>query len=323
MASILMVVQRLGVALWQPSGRYGQGGGLLGRHQYPRRTSGPSLRGVAGRRVVDTDHYGVALSSASFHRPYSLTTRYANVRNSMVTSSTRAGLRVESWEAQISAVAALDEPTRRQLYEYVVRQPEPVSRDEAAAAVGLPRTTAAFHLDRLVEEDLLDVSYQRRNGRTGPGAGRPAKLYRRSPHQVAVSLPQRRYDLAGQLLSSALEHAERSGNSPRAILDQRAYQLGKELGETARDAAGGHDTRDTALRILEEYGFQPRIEGDDVVLRNCPFYILAQHHTELVCGMNLSLFEGLLEGLATTGLTGHLRPTAPHCCVRLEPAVSE
>jgi predicted ArsR family transcriptional regulator len=66
--------------------------------------------------------------------------------------------------------------------------------------VGLPRATAAFHLDRLVEEDLLDVSYQRR---TGPGAGRPAKLYRRSPHQVAVSLPQRRYDLAGQLLSSA------------------------------------------------------------------------------------------------------------------------
>jgi predicted ArsR family transcriptional regulator len=216
--------------------------------------------------------------------------------------------------------ALLSESTPRRT---VVRQPEPVSRDEAAAAVGLLRTAAAFHLDRRVEEDLLEVSYQRLTGRTGLGAGRPAKLYKRSPHQVAVSLPQRRYDLAGQLLSSALEHAERSGNSPRAILNQRAYQLGKELGETAHGAAGSHGARDTALRILEEYGFQPRIEGNDVVLGNCPFYILAQQHTELVCGMNLSLFKGLLEGLANTGLTGHLRPDSPHCCVRLEPAISE
>ena len=153
---------------------------------------------------------------------------------------------MESWEAQISAVAALDEPTRRRLYDYVVRQPEPVSRDDAAAALQLPRTTAAFHLDRLVDEGLLDVVYQHRTGRIGPGAGRPAKSYRRSDQQVAVSLPQRRYDLAGRLLSSALQDAERSGDSPRATLDQRAYQLGRQLGDTARNTAGDRNTRDHA-----------------------------------------------------------------------------
>jgi DNA-binding transcriptional ArsR family regulator len=156
---------------------------------------------------------------------------------------------MESWEDQISAVAALDDPTRRRLYDYVVHHPTPVSRDDAAAALELPRTTAAFHLDRLVDEGLLDVVYQRRTGRTGrtgPGAGRPAKLYRRSDQHVAVSLPQRRYDLAGRLLSSAIEHAERSGDSPRAILDQRAYQLGRELGDTTRNADGDGDTRETA-----------------------------------------------------------------------------
>ncbi len=225
---------------------------------------------------------------------------------------------MESWEAQIAAIAALDEPTRRRLYDYVVRQPSLVSRDDAAAALELPRTTAAFHLDRLVDEGLLDVVYQRRTGRTGPGAGRPAKLYRRSDQHVVVSLPQRRYDLAGRLLSSALEHAERSGDSPRAVLDQRAYQLGQELGDTARVAAGDRDTRDTALRVLEAYGFEPRREGDDVTLANCPFHTLAQEYTELVCGMNLSLLNGLLDGLASTGLTAHLDPTPPHCCVRLE-----
>ena len=227
---------------------------------------------------------------------------------------------MESWEAQISAIAALNEPTRRSLYDYVVRQPAPVSRDDAAEAFDLPRTTAAFHLDRLADEGLLDVVYQRRTGRTGPGAGRPAKLYQRSGHQVAVSLPQRRYDLAGRLLSSALQHAERSGDSPRAVLDQRAYQLGKELGDTARSTADDRDTRQTALRVLQEYGFEPRTEGNHVILANCPFHTLAQEYTELVCGMNLRLLAGLLDGLAPTGLTAHLDPAPPHCCVRLEPA---
>ncbi|MGB8961368.1 MAG: helix-turn-helix domain-containing protein [Pseudonocardiaceae bacterium] len=226
---------------------------------------------------------------------------------------------MESREEQISAIAALDEPTRRRLYDYVVRQSTPVSREDAAAALELPRTTVAFHLDRLVDEDLLDVIYQRRTGRTGPGAGRPAKLYQRSRQPVAVSLPQRRYDLAGQLLSGALTEAERSGNSPRATLDQRAYQLGKELGEAAHSAAGDGDARNTALRVLEAYGFEPRIDDVQVVLVNCPFHALAQEYTELVCGMNLRLLDGLLDGLTDTGLMACLDPAPPHCCVRLTP----
>jgi predicted ArsR family transcriptional regulator len=225
---------------------------------------------------------------------------------------------MESWEAQISAVAALDEPTRRQLYGYVVHQPQPVSRDDAAAALELPRTTAAFHLDRLVKEKLLDVVYQRRTGRTGPGAGRPAKLYRRSDQYVAVSLPQRRYELAGQLLFGALEQSERSGDSPRSILDQRAYQLGRQLGEAV--ATGNGDAREAMLRVLETQGFEPRLAGDRVTLANCPFHVLAQEYTDLVCGMNLSLLDGLLNGVGTTGLTARLNPTPPFCCVRLDPA---
>jgi predicted ArsR family transcriptional regulator len=225
---------------------------------------------------------------------------------------------MESRETQISAVAALDEPTRRQLYDYVVQQPEPVSRDDAAAALELPRTTAAFHLDRLVGEKLLDVVYRRRTGRTGPGAGRPAKLYRRSDQHVSISLPQRRYELAGRLLSSALEHAERSGDSPRASLDQRAYQLGRQLGEAADGGPGDGETREAALRVLENHGFEPRVDGGSVTLANCPFHALAQEYTELVCGMNLSLLDGLLDGLGTTGLTARLDPTPQFCCVRLD-----
>ncbi|MGH3976299.1 MAG: hypothetical protein ACRDS9_23690, partial [Pseudonocardiaceae bacterium] len=108
--------------------------------------------------------------------------------------------------------------------------------------------------------------------------------------------------------------------SPRAALDQRAYQMGRELGDTARSTAGERDTQETVLRVLEAYGFEPRTEGADVTLANCPFHTLAQDYTELVCGMNLRLLDGLLDGLAPTGLTAHLDPAPPHCCVRLEPA---
>jgi predicted ArsR family transcriptional regulator len=214
---------------------------------------------------------------------------------------------------QVEAVAALAEPTRRRLYEHVVRQADPVSRDDVANAVGVPRPTTAFHLDRLVADGLLDVHYERRSGRTGPGAGRPAKLYRRAECSVSVSLPERRYDLAGELLAAAVAEAERSGERPAAVLDRRAFRRGSEL--AAHVGEGG---RDGALRVLEEHGFEPRDDGAGVALANCPFHVLAREHTELVCGMNLRLLEGVLDGLPDAGLVARLRPQPGMCCVRLE-----
>jgi len=221
---------------------------------------------------------------------------------------------VDPRAAQVAAVAALAEPTRRRLYDHVVRQPEPVGRDEVAADTGIPRATVAFHLDRLVDDGLLDVHFQRRTGRSGPGAGRPAKLYRRAECAVAVSLPERHYDLAGELLAGAVTEAERSGERPAAVLDRRAYGRGRELG-AAVDGAGG---REAVLRVLETHGYEPRVEGDAVTLANCPFHTLAREHTELVCGMNLRLLEGVLDGVAASGLTARLQPVPGACCVRMD-----
>lgn len=221
----------------------------------------------------------------------------------------------DSREARILAVAALEEPTRRRLYDHVVRRVDPVTREEAATALGLPRTTAAFHLDKLADEGLLEVVYERRNGRSGPGAGRPSKLYRRAAQHVAVSLPEHRYDLAGGLLATAIEDAVATGESPRAALDRRARQLGNELALAAREEADGSDV----MRVLEEQGFEPRTDDNAIVLGNCPFHALAQDHTDLVCEMNLCLLDGLLTGLGTTDLQAQLKPTPDTCCVRLEP----
>lgn len=222
----------------------------------------------------------------------------------------------EPLAGRVAAVAALDEPTRRQLYEHVVRQPAPVGRDEVAAALRLPRATVAFHLDKLVHEQLLDVTYQRRTGRRGPGAGRPAKLYHRSARQVAVSLPERHYGFAGRLLAAAIEESDRSGEPARAVLERRAYQEGKEMGEVAQNTRDGAEI---VVSTLEERGFEPRTEYADVILGNCPFHALAQTHTQLVCGMNLSLLTGLLAGLGNTGMRARLAPAAGRCCVVLSP----
>jgi len=220
----------------------------------------------------------------------------------------------EPLAGRVSAVAALDEPTRRRLYEHVVRRHTALSRDEVATALDIPRATVAFHLDKLVDEGLLDVTYERRTGRSGPGAGRPAKLYQRSGQDVAVSLPERHYDLIGRLLAAAIEDSERTGESPRATLGRRAYRAGLQLGEEARTAPGQDDG---LLHVLEEHGFEPRADGDDVLLGNCPFHVLAQSHTELVCGMNLHLMCGLLCGAGATGMTARLDPAPGRCCVRL------
>ncbi|GAA5173100.1 helix-turn-helix transcriptional regulator [Amycolatopsis dongchuanensis] len=216
----------------------------------------------------------------------------------------------------VSAVAALDEPTRRKLYEHVVRQPEPVGRDEVAEATGLPRATVAFHLDRLVAEQLLEVSFERRTGRRGPGAGRPAKLYRRSRDQVSVSLPDRQYELAALLLADAVAEADASGAPPGPVLRTRARAAGEALGREI--AARGEDA---LRRVLEEHGYEPRPERDELVLANCPFHSLAQRHTELICGMNLGFTEGLLAGLGEPPERAYLCPAPDACCVRLRASV--
>jgi predicted ArsR family transcriptional regulator len=214
--------------------------------------------------------------------------------------------------AQVGGVGALAEPARRALYLYVVGQPEPVSRDQAAAGVGLARHTAKFHLDKLVVEGLLTTEFRRLSGRSGPGAGRPTKLYRRADRQIAVMLPERHYDLAARILATAVEAAARSGVPVVEAVQEAAVAAGRRIG-----SAGGPPVRslDDVARVLAGHGYEPRVEGAAVVLANCPFHALARDHTALVCGMNLHLLGALLVALGGTDVHARLEPAPQRCCV--------
>ncbi|MBU2666982.1 transcriptional regulator [Actinoplanes bogorensis] len=191
----------------------------------------------------------------------------------------------------LEALGALREPVRRAVYEFVVVRAEPVGRNEVAEAVGIGRTLAAFHLDKLAEAGLLDTAYGKRVG--GPGAGRPAKLYRRSDAELTVSLPPRDYRLLATVLADAVE---------RAGVEPALYEAAQEQGAKL---AGGD-----LMPRLEELGYEPYEDADRTVrLRNCPFHALAESHPGLVCGMNLALLRGL------TGAEAGLDPGPTGCCV--------
>ncbi|MGH9028088.1 MAG: helix-turn-helix domain-containing protein [Acidimicrobiales bacterium] len=218
---------------------------------------------------------------------------------------------------ELAALAVLAEPLRRRLYRHVTAQAVPVSRESAATALGVPRSVAAFHLDKLAELGLLEVEYRRPPGRGGPGAGRPAKLYRRATRDVALSVPERHYDLAALLLAEAVEEAAERGVPASDVLPDVARTHGRTLGAQVDRAAKRSRKRllGRLAELLAESGYEPHVTGATMALENCPFAALAEEHRALICAMNLALVEGMVEELP--GVSAHLDPAPERCCVTL------
>lgn len=222
-------------------------------------------------------------------------------------------------ENQVAGLGALSDPVRRSLYFYVAHRPREVSRDQAAQGVGVSRALAGFHLDRLASEGLLETSFRRLSGRVGPGAGRPAKLYRRSGRQLTVSMPQREYELAARILAATVDE---SGPEPRDALAKQANLTGKRIGADAQAGveprAGRKRLLAVALETLGAHGYEPEQMPGEIRLLNCPFHGLVTQHKELVCGMSLALIEGVVEGLDLRGAKAVLDPMPERCCVAIK-----
>jgi predicted ArsR family transcriptional regulator len=229
----------------------------------------------------------------------------------------------EDLAGRVAGVAALADPIRRELYLYVSAQPTPISRDQASDALGIPRHTAKFHLDKLADEGLLDISFKRLSERRGPGAGRPTKLYARSSRQLSVILPERRYDLAGHLLASAIDNAAAQGITLSDALDDVVAGWGRSIADQARATAGPRPSRERLVacicQALTENGYEAQCSGGSIVLCNCPFDALAREHTELVCGMNVAIMTAVTEQLQEAALAARLEPAPDRCCVVLAP----
>jgi len=215
-----------------------------------------------------------------------------------------------SWRERLSALSSLGDDNRRRLYEYVCSAGAATGRDEAAAALGMPRSTASFHLDRMVRDGLLGVEFRKPAGKGGPGSGRPAKLYVPLFAEIGVSVPERNYDLAGDVLAAAVSSATGDGGAAREALLRIARAKGAEAGADGRDF----------LEVLAMQGYQPAVDDDGGhALLNCPFHKLSRSHPEVVCAMNGAFLAGVADACGIDGqrIAGDERPG--HCCARILP----
>jgi predicted ArsR family transcriptional regulator len=217
-------------------------------------------------------------------------------------------------ERNVRAVSLLDEPVRRHLFDWVLAQNRPVGREEASRALKISRPLATFHLDKLADAGLLESGYQRLSGRVGPGAGRPARVYWRSPREFNVNVPERNYERAAELFATALE--AHTGGLPTP-LRQAAGELGEHLGEQEHARSSTRRLMDA----LESGGYEPQVdEAGAIRLLNCPFHALVEEHRPLVCGTNLALAEGLARGAGVSDMKPVLDSQPGYCCVSFRPA---
>lgn len=223
----------------------------------------------------------------------------------------------------IGSIALLEEPNRRRLYDLIAHAGEPIGRDEAAAAVGITRELAAFHLDRLVTAGLLATEFRRLSGRSGPGAGRPAKLYRRTEGDVVVTLPTRNYDVAADVMAEALEElGARGAQAVEPVARERGRTEARRLAGLAHTGTqtGVVDREGPLVAALRDAGYEPEAGTDgSITLRNCPYDALAIDHRDLTCGMSAAWAEGLVEELGAP-VDVELAPAPGRCCVIFRPA---
>jgi predicted ArsR family transcriptional regulator len=217
----------------------------------------------------------------------------------------------------IERVALLREPVRRHLYEHVRRTGAPVGRDEAARALGVSRAMAAFHLDRLAEAGLLEVEYRRLSGRSGRGAGRPAKLYRATPTRAEASVPPTSYPLAGELLLRAVRE-RRPEETAEQALRRTATDHGREIAATLPRTGRSRSPLGRMRAALEDLGYRPVEREAVVILRNCPFHELVERHRAEVCGLNLAFLRGVAEGLDAGQVSVRPHDEPGTCCVAVE-----
>ena len=222
----------------------------------------------------------------------------------------------------VAAVAALADDSRRRMYEFIRAARRPVTREEAAATVGISRKLAAFHLDKLVEVGLLRASFAPVGGIRR--VGRTPKTYEPTDIAVRISIPARHPELLAAILLDAVQAEPAGRSAPQTALDA-ARTHGTRLGATARARMRrGRLSAERALTVLTpllgEHGFEPdRDAPGRLRLRNCPFQPLAGQAPGLVCALNHALITGIVDGLQATTIMPTLTPRPGECCVQLVP----
>lgn len=221
--------------------------------------------------------------------------------------------------SQVAALSLLGEDLRRRLYFFIREAPGPVTRQQAAGALGISRKLAAFHLDKLVSAGLLARAPAPHEGHRKVGR-RPA-VYEPTDREVHITIPPRDHQLLSEILLEAMTESGPRNDAvatARRIARGRGAELGKRQRASLRGRLGMERARAAMLMALGASGYEPVDAGvDGIRLTNCPFQPLTEQFRELVCGLNLEQLRGLAEGLGSSGLHAEQHQEPGACCVRI------
>jgi predicted ArsR family transcriptional regulator len=192
---------------------------------------------------------------------------------------------------------------------YVRGARDPVTADDAATALGVHRSVARSRLERLLRAGLLEMSFARRSGRAGPGAGRPAKLYAAAPEAQALEFPPRRFPA---LVARLLDEVPAEGRVE--ALRRAGEDFGRELARVAglRPRTRLEDGLEHVCAAVRSLGFQAAldsIDGETAVIGTptCPLRPLVSERAEAA-----HIDRGMWAGLVERGVRG-LRAAAVDC----------
>jgi predicted ArsR family transcriptional regulator len=197
-------------------------------------------------------------------------------------------------------LAAVGDPELRETLLYARGQARPVTADEVARAKGVHRNVARSRLERLVEAGLLASGYERRTGKAGPGAGRPAKTYAVVPQLQSIEFPANHLESLAAMLVEAL------GEGGPKRLREIGVAFGTELGRSAglrpvKKAEAGFERLCEAVRSLGYQASVESVDGNGAVIASptCPLRPLVRARPEAV-----ELDRGMWAGLAACALGG-------------------
>lgn len=214
----------------------------------------------------------------------------------------------------VQAVSALADPLRAKIYEYLARTSEPQSRDAVAQALDLPRNTVSFQLEKLAKEGLLSVEFRKLGEASGPGSGRPSKLYSPVAEEIEASVPHREYTLAAQIMAQAIDRATQEQRPVNELLVEVSRESGQALAATKKPLD----------QMLAQGGYLPETDSaGSIHLTDCPFHQLSSQFRETVCTMNRELLGAVVDASDAPYLACPVAPPAGHCCVRLDPTAEK
>jgi len=211
--------------------------------------------------------------------------------------------------------ALRDRELRRTLL-FVRGRPRPSTAAEVSAALGVPRSVARWRLEKLVAAGLLQAEFERRTGRSGPGAGRPAKTYAPRPETLPIEFPRRRYEALIGLLAGALPGPERA-QQLEAVGNAYALELAAAMrvrpAKTLRTAAA------RVCRGLGRLGFHAAVEAATAtkatfVCATCPLRPVVVSDPEAA-----AIDAGMWRGLVGAALAGDVAvECSTHDCLDLD-----